>query len=49
MELRLKCPRPVHEEADRFEQEAWKKKTGTESGASPTRVSKLSGGTVDNG
>ncbi len=26
MELRLKCPRPVHQEADPFEQEAWKKK-----------------------
>jgi len=26
MELRLKYPRPAHEEADPFEQEAWKKK-----------------------
>ncbi len=49
MELRLKCPRPTHEEADLFEQEAWKKKTGTESSASPTRASELSSGTVDNG
>lgn len=40
MRLRLRVPRPEHQESNPDEQEAWKKKTGEGGGASSERTPK---------